>query len=203
MRRRPIPDRFCRVSLDVGATDDGLLAGMAAGDAQAAAAFVRRYQSRVFGLALTIVGVPAVAEEVAQEAFVRAWRFAGGYDPRRGGVAGWLLAITRNAAIDTVRLARDQPYDPDVLVGMLDRSDGGSPDGQLPDHLAEVDRVRTAMGRLPREQKVAVVLASVYGLTAREIAEREHIPLGTAKTRIRLGLARLRDQLEVNDGRDA
>jgi RNA polymerase sigma factor (sigma-70 family) len=187
----------------VGATDDGLLAGMAAGDAQAAAAFVRRYQSRVFGLALTIVGVPAVAEEVAQEAFVRAWRFAGGYDPRRGGVAGWLLAIARNAAIDTVRLARDQPYDPDVLVGMLDRSDGGPADGRPPDHFAEVDRVRTALDRLPREQKVAVVLASVYGLTAREIAEREDIPLGTAKTRIRLGLARLRDQLEVNDGRDA
>jgi DNA-directed RNA polymerase specialized sigma24 family protein len=62
----------------VAATDDGLVAGMAAGDARAAAAFVRRYQSRVFGLALTIVGIPAVAEEVAQEAFVRAWRFAGG-----------------------------------------------------------------------------------------------------------------------------
>jgi DNA-directed RNA polymerase specialized sigma24 family protein len=62
----------------VGVTDDSLLAGRAAGDEQAAAAFVRRYQARVFGLVLTIVGVPAVAEEVAQEAFVRAWRFAGG-----------------------------------------------------------------------------------------------------------------------------
>ena len=186
----------------MGATDDGLLAGMAAGDAQAAAAFVRRYQSRVFGLALTIVGVPAVAEEVAQEAFVRAWRFAGGYDPRRGGVAGWLLAIARNAAIDAVRLARDQPYDPDVLVGMLDRADTGPPDGQSPDHLAETERIRTALRLLPREQRVAVVLASVFGLTAREIAEREGIPLGTAKTRIRLGLARLREHLEVSDGRD-
>jgi RNA polymerase sigma-70 factor (ECF subfamily) len=186
----------------MGVTDDGLLAGMAAGDAQAAAAFVRRYQSRVFGLALTIVGVPAVAEEVAQEAFVRAWRFAGGYDPRRGGVAGWLLAIARNVAIDAVRLARDQPCDPDVLVGMVDRADAGSPDGDPPDHLAEVERIRAALLRLPHEQKVAVVLASVYGLTAREIAEWESIPLGTAKTRIRLGLARLRDHLEVNDGRD-
>src|SRR5438093_8086474 len=87
------------------ASDDGLLAGLAAGDPQAAATFVRRYQARVFGLALSIVGVPAVAEEVAQEAFVRAWRFAGGYDPRRGEVAGWLLAIARNLAIDAARLA--------------------------------------------------------------------------------------------------
>ena len=186
----------------MGATDDGLVAGMAAGDPDAAAAFVRRYQSRVFGLALTIVGVPAVAEDVAQEAFVRAWRFAGGYDPRRGGVAGWLLAIARNAAIDAVRLARDQPYDPDVLLHLADRADGAQPDEDTPAHLADAERIRSAMRPLPHEQKVAVVLASVYGLTAREIAERERIPLGTAKTRIRLGLARLREHLEVNDGRD-
>src|SRR5215470_20237672 len=103
---------------------------MAAGDAQAAAALVRRYQARVYGLALTIVGVPTIAEEVAQEAFVRAWRFAGGYDPRRGGVAGWLLTIARNAAIDAVRLSRDQPYDPDVLIGLLTQPqpNGGHPE---------------------------------------------------------------------------
>jgi len=175
---------------------------MAAGDAQAAAALVRRYQARVYGLALTIVGVPTIAEEVAQEAFVRAWRFAGGYDPRRGGVAGWLLAITRNAAIDAVRLARDQPYDPETLVGMLSRSDADY-DADHADRYPDVERVRTALRGLPREQSVAVVCAAVYGLTANEIAQREGIPLGTAKTRIRLGLARLRDQLEVNDGRDA
>jgi RNA polymerase sigma-70 factor (ECF subfamily) len=171
---------------------------MAAGDSQAAAAFVRRYQNRVYGLALTIVGVPAVAEEAAQEAFVRAWRFAGGYDPRRGGVAGWLLTIARNTAIDAVRLARDQPFDPDTLVGLVDRSEAGPADA-----LADAEQMRLALRQLPREQMAAVVLASVYGLTAQEIADREGIPLGTAKTRIRLGLARLRDQFEVNDGRDS
>src|SRR5437764_13570410 len=116
------------------------MAGMAAGDAQAAAALVRRYQARVFGLALTIVGVPAGAEEVAQEAVVRAWRFAGGYDPRRGGVAGGLLAIARNAAIDAVRLARDQPYDPDVLNSML----AGPEEPGFPEQLADSQRVRAA-----------------------------------------------------------
>lgn len=172
---------------------------MAAGDAQATAAFVRRYQARVFGLALSIVSVPAVAEDVAQEAFVRAWRFAGGYDPRRGGVVGWLLAITRNAAIDARRLARDQPYDPQVLIDLVAKPDRS---GGYPDQLADAQRIRAGLARLPREQVVAVVLAAVYGLTAREIAEREAIPLGTAKTRIRLGLARLRNELEVSDGRD-
>jgi RNA polymerase sigma-70 factor (ECF subfamily) len=184
----------------VGATDEGLLAGMAAGDARAAAEFVRRYQARVFGLAMTVVGVPALAEDVAQEAFVRAWRFAGAYDPRRGGVASWLLAITRNAAIDAVRLSRDQPYDPSELLGLLARADSAPASGD-PERLAETDRLRTALARLPQEQVVAVVLAAVYGLSAREIASREGIPVGTAKTRIRLGLARLRDQLEVSDDR--
>jgi RNA polymerase sigma-70 factor (ECF subfamily) len=184
----------------VGATDESLLAGMAAGDAHAAAEFVRRYQARVFGLAMTIVGVPALAEEVAQEAFVRAWRFAGAYDPRRGGVANWLLAIARNAAIDAVRLARDQPYDPAALLELLARSDAGTTSGD-PERVAETQRLRAALAHLPPEQVVAVVLAAVYGLSAREIAEREGIPLGTAKTRIRLGLHRLRDHLEVSDER--
>ena len=183
----------------MGVSDDGLLAGMAEGDAQAAAVFVRRYQARVFGLALTIVHTPALAEEVAQEAFLRAWRAAGGYDPRRGTVAGWLLAITRNAAIDAARLVRDEPYDPAALVDVLVEPDAA---GGVADRVAGEEPVRAALARLPREQAVAVTLAAVYGLTAREIAGREAIPLGTAKTRIRLGLARLRSEWELDDGRD-
>jgi RNA polymerase sigma-70 factor (ECF subfamily) len=178
-------------------TDEALLAGMAAGDSEAAAGFVRRYQARVFGLALTIVGVPAVAEEVAQEAFVRAWRYAGGYDPRRGPVLSWLLTIARNAAIDVVRLRREYPYQPEALTEMLSAADPG--DAGLADRLADADRLRTALRALPRDQATAVLLATFWGLTAMEIAEREGIPLGTAKTRIRLGLARLRDRLEVTD----
>src|SRR5262245_30147533 len=126
----------------VGVTDETLLAGMAAGDAQAAAVLVRRYQARVYGLALTIVGVPATAEEVAQDAFLRAWRVAGGYDPRRGAVATWLLTITRNAAIDTVRLRRDQPYQPDLVLALLD---GQCADIGGEEAVAEADRVRAAL----------------------------------------------------------
>src|SRR5262245_475478 len=83
-------------STGMNLSDDSLLAGMAMGDAAAAAAFVRRYQPRVYGLALTIVGSNAVAEEVAQEAFLRIWRSATAYDARRGQVGTWVLTITRN-----------------------------------------------------------------------------------------------------------
>jgi RNA polymerase sigma factor (sigma-70 family) len=180
----------------MGVSDEALLAGMATGDPQAAATFVRRHQAQVYGLALSIVGVPATAEDVAQEAFLRVWRFAGGYDPRRGAVRSWLLTITRNAAIDVIRLRRDYPYQPEVLLAMLAASDA---EDDRADRLVEADRLRERLRELPREQAIAVVLATFYGLTAREIAEREGVPLGTAKTRIRLGLSRLRDRLEVTD----
>jgi RNA polymerase sigma factor (sigma-70 family) len=183
----------------VGVSDDeALLAGMAAGDPQAAAAFVRRYQARVYGLALTVVGVPAAAEDVAQEAFVRAWRFAGGYDPRRGAVATWLLTITRNAAVDVLRVSRDYPYEPDALLAVLAAREPA--EDRLADRVADVDRVRAGLRALPTAQATAVVMATFYGLTAQEIADRENVPLGTAKTRIRLGLARLRELIEVTDG---
>jgi RNA polymerase sigma-70 factor (ECF subfamily) len=182
----------------VGVSDEALLAGMAAGDGQAAAAFVRRYQARVYGLALTVVGVPAVAEEVAQEAFVRAWRFAGGYDPRRGAVATWLLTITRNAAVDVLRVSRDYPYQPDALAGMLAARE--PVEDRMADRIVDTERVRSGLRALPAAQATAVVLATFYGLTAQEIADREGVPLGTAKTRIRLGLARLRDLIGVSDG---
>src|SRR5213083_1259414 len=94
-------------------SDETLLAGLASGEHDAAVAFVRRFQRRVFGLALAILGDPAAAEDVAQEAFARAWRHAAAYDPRRGPVANWLLVITRNLAVDAARLRRALPIDPD------------------------------------------------------------------------------------------
>jgi RNA polymerase sigma-70 factor (ECF subfamily) len=178
-------------------SDEALLAGMAAGDREAAAAFVRRFQARVFGLALTVVGVPAEAEEIAQEAFVRAWRHAGGYDPRRGRVATWLLTIARNAAVDALRLRRDMPVEPQALVAVLTAE--AEPDAEA-DRVADAVRVRDALRELPRDQAAAVVMSIFYGLTAAEIAARERIPLGTAKTRIRTGLGRLRDRLGVDHG---
>jgi RNA polymerase sigma-70 factor (ECF subfamily) len=180
-------------------SDDALLDGLGSGDPDAAAAFVQRFQRRVFGLALTIVGERRAAEDVAQEAFVRAWRHAGAYDPRRGTVATWLLTITRNLSIDAVRVRRPVVLDPDSMVALNLVASGRSPDDLATAH-EDVARVQAALADLPEPQRRALVLAGLMGRTAREISELEDIPLGTAKTRIRTGLSRLRSAL-VNEER--
>lgn len=178
-------------------SDESLLAGMAVGDEDAATAFVRRYQARVYGLALTVVGSPALAEEVAQEAFVKAWRHASTYDERRGRVATWLLTITRNTAIDTVRYRREAPVDPDVLTRVL--VDGRDSRPAPAEAWVTAEQVREALRTLPVEQSRPVVLMTFYGFTAKEIAERYGIPIGTVKTRVRRGLGVLRERLGARD----
>jgi RNA polymerase sigma factor (sigma-70 family) len=175
----------------LGPSDEVLLAGMGLGDRAASAAFVQRFQARVYGLALSIVRDPVLAEDLAQEALTRAWRNAGAYDPRRGAVATWLLTITRNLAIDALRLSRAQPIDPDTLADLGVVSDDPEPaDAAV---LSETARaVRSAIRRLPLDQRRALVLSAFYGRTAQEIASGEGIPLGTAKTRIRSGMLKLR-----------
>ena len=178
-------------------SDDALVAGLATGDPDAAAAFVHRFQRRVVGLARTIVGDDRAAEDIAQEAFVRAWRHAGAFDARRGSVVSWLLTITRNLAIDAVRVRRPLAIDPAALLDL----DPGS-EARGPDELAVVEddtsRLRRALAGLPPEQCRAIVLAGLLGYSAREVGEIEDIPLGTAKTRIRTALIRLRAAL-VNE----
>jgi len=178
------------------ASDDALLAGYALGDPDAAAAFIRRHQARVCGLARAIVCDTALAEDVAQEAFLRAWRHAPAFDPRKGTVATWLLTITRNLAVDAVRMRRAQPVDPNVLSALdlaatgPDASPAATAEAQV-----EMARVRLALADLNEGQRRALVLAAVCGRTAKEISETEGIPLGTAKTRVRSALLKLRDML--------
>jgi RNA polymerase sigma factor (sigma-70 family) len=179
-------------------SDESLLAGLASGDDDAAAALVRRFQGRVYGLALLIVGDRGAAEDVAQETFVRVWQHAAAYDPRRGRVATWLLAIARNIAIDTVRMRRSEPLDPETIGGLgLVSSEPSPEDRGAMAH--ESGRMRAALGRLPPEQQRALVMAAYYGRTAREISELERVPVGTVKTRIRTAMLKLRSALEVSD----
>ena len=177
-----------------GLSDEALLAGLASGNADDAAAFVRRFQSRVYGLALTMLHDPALADDVAQEAFVRAWKHAATYDARRGRVSSWLLTITRNLAIDRARIGSVAPTDPDVIASQLDLAEHDA----LPD-IPERDRLRRAVAALPEDQKRALVLAVYGGRTAREISELDGVPLGTVKTRIRAAMTKLRETLGVPD----
>lgn len=176
--------------------DDALLAGYGAGDPEFAAAFVRRFQGKVFGIAMSIVRDKRAAEDVAQSAFERAWRHARTYDARRGSVASWLGIIARNLAIDAVRVRPLVLVDPSELLDTVTGS--GQPVGP---EQAAVDgeaatALRTALRRLPPEQARAVVLAGIGGLSASQVAAAEGVPLGTAKTRIRTAMLRLRDSLE-------
>src|SRR5689334_24755383 len=98
------------------ASDEELLAGYAASDPAASAAFLERFQRRIYGLALTVIGDPRAAEDAAQDAMVRACRHGEAIDTRRGSVVTWLLAITRNAAIDAMRVRRPVAIDPDDLL---------------------------------------------------------------------------------------
>jgi RNA polymerase sigma-70 factor (ECF subfamily) len=175
-------------------SDEALLAGLAAGQTDAATAFVRRYQARVFGLVITIVRDPGTAEDVAQETFVRAWRHAGTYDPRRGRVATWLLTIARNAAIDAMRARRPEPLDPEIVAARLQA--GGAVDESPPD---DRERVRGALAELPEPQRRALFLAAFAGRTAREIGELDNAPVGTIKTRIRGAMSKLRESLETSN----
>ena len=136
-------------------SDEGLLAGMAVGEQAAAVTFVRRYQKRVFGLAYSMVGDAGVAEDVAQEAMIRVWRHAPVFDPRRGSVASWVLTITRNLAIDALRLRRAVPTDPDDFAAAAVLSNEHNPEDAA--HRGDVRSfVRTALTALPTEQRRAV-----------------------------------------------
>jgi RNA polymerase sigma factor (sigma-70 family) len=172
-------------------SDEALVAGLAAGDSGAATAFVRRFQARVYGLAVSMIGDAAVAEEIAQEAFTRAGRHAGNYDARRGRVATWLLSITRNLAIDHLRAKRTEPLDPDSIRD-AERAMWAT-SAQTPGDAADVGtrELRESLGGLPADQRRALLLAALFGFTAREIGAIEEIPVGTAKTRIRTATQKL------------
>jgi RNA polymerase sigma-70 factor (ECF subfamily) len=167
---------------------------MGAGDRDAAVAFVRRFQRRVYGLALAVSNDPVLADDIAQEAFLRAWKAAAVFDTRRASVSTWLLTITRNVAIDTLRMRRATPSDPDALAQLLPSSSLGL--AELPAlEASEREQGRAAVAACPDAPRRAVLRAGVGGRPAAEVAEAESIPLGTAKTRIRQAMIRLRAQL--------
>ncbi|MBP2052275.1 RNA polymerase sigma-70 factor (ECF subfamily) [Streptomyces griseochromogenes] len=173
--------------------DEALLSGLATGDPEVAVTFVRRFQHKVFGVAMAVTGDPQLAEDIAQQTFERAWRHAQIYDSRRGSVTTWLTTIAHNLAIDAVRARRTEPMAPENLDGLLGVVTETPEQWALADEASS--QLRGALARLPREQARALVMAGIYGMTAQQIADWEHVPLGTAKTRIRTAMAKLRTTL--------
>jgi RNA polymerase sigma factor (sigma-70 family) len=166
--------------------DESLLAGLGAGDAELSLAFVRRFQRVVFGVAMDAT----TAEDVAQQAFEQAWRHAQVFDSRRGSVRAWLTTITHNLAVDVIRARTSAPVDPDDLPAILTAvTDTPERIAVANDSAAEL---RRTLAGLPEPQARAVAMSGIYGMTAQQIADTERIPLGTAKTRIRDGMQKLR-----------
>jgi len=157
-----------------------------------------RYKRLVFSVAFAIVGDQAVAEEITLDVFVQVWQKADSYRPELAKVSTWIMAITRNHAIDLLRWQRSRPESNSVQ--WEDRIIQNGPiihnlEEQIESTLKE-ERVRKAVAQLPEDQREALALAYFKGYTQSQISESLKQPLGTIKTRIRLGMQKLRKLLE-------
>jgi RNA polymerase sigma-70 factor (ECF subfamily) len=174
-----------------------LLRASARGDE---AAFARLYDAvaaRVYGLVLRVVRDPAQSEEVAQEAFLDIWRTSSRFDPALGSPISWILTIAHRKAVDRVRSAQ-AATDREAVYGSRTQDRSFDETSDAVETRLDAQRVRSALNSLTATQRGAVELAYLGGYTHTEVATLLDVPLGTAKTRIRDGLIRLRDTLGVN-----
>jgi RNA polymerase sigma-70 factor (ECF subfamily) len=190
-----MPDSVTR-----GADDGELVAQAARGDERAVGRLYDRYGAVLYAVAYRIVGQRADAEEVVLEAFAQAWRDAPRFEAGRGSVAGWLTMIARSRALDLVR-ARSR-RERITASAAADRPETSPAMGDFrPDPARALDhderrrQVEQALTLLSPPQRQAIELAYFEGLSQSEIAERLQEPLGTVKTRVRLGMQKLRESL--------
>lgn len=153
-------------------------------DQHALTALYDRYSSAVYSLALRIMGATHPAEDVTQDTFLKVWNQAGHWDSTKGQLIGWLLTITRYTAIDHLRKERRRPLQVELNIEIQASSEMRWNDGDL---------LRTLLERLPPEQAEVISLGFFGGMTHSEMSETLHLPLGTVKTRVRLGLQKLRE----------
>jgi RNA polymerase sigma-70 factor (ECF subfamily) len=188
--------------------DEELMDRLGGRDLGAFEALYDRYGDLVYSVSLRVVGDTYVAEDVTQDVFLRVWRRPDQFDLRRGKFVTWLLSVARNRSIDQRRsqarrlrheaLPAGADEEEDVLPNDDERDDPA-----LATVLAEERAaVRAALEVLPAEQKLAIALAYFGGLTQQEIATRLGLPLGTVKTRIRLGMQKMRGALADRKSRD-
>ncbi len=182
--------------------DEALIQAIANGQSAALGVLYDRYGRLVFSLAYRILNDKSAAEEITQEVFLQIWAKAGTFQSGLGKVSTWLTSVTRHRAIDDLRRKRIRPEGHRAEWDLAEDGD----DPQFVDPLnvpAQVElsiqnrAIRQAISLLPKDQQQALALAFFHGLSHQEIAETTGVPLGTIKTRIRLGMQKLRQTLEL------
>ncbi len=184
-------------TVDYSKLDDvALVALVARRDERALGALYDRYSRLAFSLAVRIVGDRALAEEITADSFVNVWRASASYSEERGRFVSWLMSVVRHRAIDELRRLNVRPEGNAVELNEALQTTA-QPDGL--DDIVDVRRrrevVRSVLAGLPAPQRQALELAYFGGLTQQEIAAKTGTPLGTIKTRMRLGLLKMREEL--------
>jgi RNA polymerase sigma-70 factor (ECF subfamily) len=178
-----------------GRSDPDLAAGLVAGEIDAMDVLFTRYSRLAYSLALRILGDPARAEDVVQDAFVRVWKRASSFDPQRGSLRTWLLTVVRNCAIDNLRGSSHEREELELQIDVRAEGEGSNPWREVSQSL-ERQAVRDALRVLPGEQRQAIELAYYGGYSQQEIARMVEVPLGTVKGRTRLALEKLCSYLQ-------
>ncbi|MEZ5400794.1 MAG: sigma-70 family RNA polymerase sigma factor [Bryobacteraceae bacterium] len=199
MSQPPIPDPGSASALAArNSVWAELVARMAAGDQRALGALYDDTSPILFGLALRVLGSREDAEEAVLDAYARAWRLSSTFDGSRGSALTWLVMMARSIAIDRLRSRTAKSGREEAIDGIAEPAGSGlSPESEA-FFTQQRFRIEAALDQLPAEQRQAIELAFFDGLSHSEVAEATGVPLGTAKTRVRLGLARLRQVLEGN-----
>ena len=190
------PDPSSTSSRTIDRDDVGLLERLRWNDRDALATLYDTYGRLAFGLAYRIVGEPREAEDVVQESFLALWRQANRLDATRGSVRSFLLTIVHRRAVDVLRRRSGRPER--ALEGLEPLAATTQDPLELASMAEERALVQRALGELPADQRQAIELTYFGGLTIAEMAEQEGIPLGTAKSRLRLALERMRKTLATS-----
>jgi RNA polymerase sigma-70 factor (ECF subfamily) len=172
---------------------EGLLARTALGDRSAFAELYRATSSKLFAVSLRIVRERPLAEEVLQDSFVNIWRRSSDYAVAKSAPLTWMTAIVRNRSLDIVRRTREEPDVDDVLAtNLADESAAPARDAEIRE---QSHSIQQCLEELDADQRQTIALAYFHGLTHSELAAHLKKPLGTVKTHVRRGLAKLRDCL--------
>lgn len=181
--------------MTIGDVDDAsLLRSIQRGEEDGVAALYDRYSGIAYGLACRITNDATAAEDVVQDAFVSVWKQARRFDAERGQVRSWLLTIVHHRAVDAVRKRAGRPEralleGPEEFVATEGRPE------EIAEWTLESEAIREAVVRIPDDQRRTVEMAYFMGMTHVEIAQRMDVPLGTVKSRLRIGLEKMRDYL--------